>query len=138
MEHKMSPTYHPQNCGQVEMFNRQLKQILEKIIVTSLKDWANKMDDVFWTYRTTFKTHFRLSPYQLVYGKTCHLLVELEQKAYWTVKFLNFDEKLDERKMLLKLNELEEMRLQAYDNIVIYKERTKRSHDKNLVKRELV
>lgn len=66
-------------------------------------------------YMTSFKTHLELSMYQLVYGKACHLPVELEHKYYWVVKFLNFDEKAVGKNRLLKLNELEEMRLQAYE-----------------------
>jgi hypothetical protein len=136
VKHKVATPYHPQTCGQVKVSNRQLKQILEKNVANSRKDWAKKLDDALWAYRTTFKTHLGLSLYQLMYGKACHLPVELEHKAYWAIKFLNFDEKAAGRKRLLKLNELEEMRLQAYENAVIYKERTKRYHDKKLVKKD--
>lgn len=80
-----------------------------------------------------FKTHLRFFLYPLVYGKACYLPVKLEHKAYWVVKF-EYDEKLPGRKRFFKLNELEETRMQAYKNYLIYKERTKRYHDKKLVK----
>ncbi|CAM8954496.1 unnamed protein product [Rhodiola kirilowii] len=80
--HKVATPYHPQTSGQVEVSNREIKVILEKTVGNSRKDWSSKLDDAIWTYRTAFKTPIGMSPFRLIYGKPCHLPVELEYKHF--------------------------------------------------------
>ena len=118
------------------MSNREIKKILEKIVNMTRKDWANKIDDSLWAYQTTFKTPLGMSLYRIVYGKACHLPVELEHKAYWATRMLNMNLKMARKKRSLQLNELDELRQNAYDSSRIYKEKTKAWHDKHLVHNE--
>nr|GEW96714.1 reverse transcriptase domain-containing protein [Tanacetum cinerariifolium] len=127
--YRLATAYHPQTSGQVEVFNRGLKRILERTVGENRASWSDKLDDALWAFRTTFKTPIGCTPYKLVYRKSCHLPIELEHKAYWALKHANFHLKTagDHRK--LQLNELRE---QAYENSLIYKERIKKLHESKI------
>nr|GEY17500.1 reverse transcriptase domain-containing protein [Tanacetum cinerariifolium] len=106
--HHLATAYHPQTSGQVEVFNRGLKRILKRTVGENRASWSDKLDDALWAFRTAFKTSIGCTPYKLTAG--------------------------DHRK--LQLNELNELRDQAYENSLIYKERIKKLHDskfKNLI-----
>jgi hypothetical protein len=128
--------YHPQTNGQAETSNRQLKSILNKTIEKGGKDWSKKLDGALWAYQTAFKTPIGMTPYQFIYEKACHLLVELEHKAYWAIKEMNLDLDAAVVKRRIQISELKEMRLKADENASIYKERIKRWYDKRLKKKE--
>ena len=91
VNHRMSSPYHPQTSGMVELTNRELKSILQKTVNKSRKNWSQKLNDALWAYRTAYKNPMGMSPYKMVYGKTCHLPLELEHKSCWATKELNSD-----------------------------------------------
>ena len=129
VKNKVAIPYHPQTSGQVELAHREIKTILMKVVNSNRKDWSLRSLDSLWEYRKAFKTILGMSPYRLVYGKECHLPVEIEYKAWWAIKKLSLDLGRTGLKRVLDINELEELRNDAYLNSKIAKGRLKKFHN---------
>ena len=106
------------------------------VVNMSRRDWSVKLHDSLWAYRIAYKTILGISPYRLVYGKACHLPVEVEYKAWWIIKKLNMGLSRTSMKRFLDLNEMEELRNEAYNNSIIAKQRLKMWHDQLVSRKE--
>ncbi|KAD6795899.1 hypothetical protein E3N88_06795 [Mikania micrantha] len=130
--HHLATAYYPQTSGQVENANQGVKRILEKTVGKSRKDWSDKLDDALWAFRTAYKTPLGTTPYMVVYGKACHLPVELEHRALWALKTVNLDLTEAGRKRYFQIHELEALRDAVYARSLSIKEKTKSLHDRRL------
>ncbi|GJR96310.1 reverse transcriptase domain-containing protein [Tanacetum coccineum] len=123
--HRLSTAYHPQTSGQVEVSNRGLKRILERTVGENHTSWSDKLDDAFWAFRTAYKTPIRCTPYNLVYGKACHLPIELEHKAYWALKHANFDLKTAEKTKRIHDAKIKNRVFNVGDQVLLFNSRLK-------------
>ncbi|GKE53460.1 reverse transcriptase domain-containing protein, partial [Tanacetum coccineum] len=115
--------------------NDKFAKVISKTVGENRASWVDRLDDALWAFCTAYKTPIGCTSYKLVYGKSCHLPIELEHRAYWALKHADFDLKTTGDHRKLQLNELNELRDQAYKNSLIYKERTKKLHDSKIKNR---
>nr|GEV44457.1 reverse transcriptase domain-containing protein [Tanacetum cinerariifolium] len=107
-------------------------KILERTVGKNRASWLDNLDDSLWAFNTAYKAPIGCTLYKLVYKKACHLLIELEHKACWALKHANFDLQTTREHKKVQLNELNELRDQAYENSLIYKEKMNRIHDSKI------
>ncbi|RDX63166.1 hypothetical protein CR513_58436, partial [Mucuna pruriens] len=121
--YRIATTYYPQTNGQAEVFNREIKKMLQKMTNPSRKDWSRLLEDALWAHKTAYQTPLEMSPYRIVFGKACHLLCNLA-----------YDQAGEQRKF--QLQGLDELRLEAYENSRIYKQKVKKFHDQQILRKE--
>ncbi|XP_076907281.1 uncharacterized protein LOC143563673 [Bidens hawaiensis] len=132
VHHRLGTHYHLQTSGQVVVTNRGFKRIMEKTDSHNRRVWSEKLEDVPWAFHTTYKTPIGTTPFKLVYIKAFYLTFELELKSYYALKSSNLDLQFAGKNRFMQLHERNELRVEAYNNSRIYKERTKRHHDARL------
>ncbi|XP_076932731.1 uncharacterized protein LOC143598386, partial [Bidens hawaiensis] len=119
----------PNSCGYLYIL----------IAVDYMSKWveavAKRINDHSVAYRTAYKTPIGTAPYRLMYGKGCHLPMELAHRALWALKSVNMDYHEAGKLRELKLSELEEIPDKAYECASAYKEKLKRVHDAKITKR---
>ena len=114
----------------MESTNKVLEAILTKTIKANHTDWADRLPEALWAYRTTWRNTTGHSPYELVYGKQILLPIEFQIKTFRMVAQLGMDLSEAQKQRLLQLNELDEIRQEAIQHTILVQEQREKWHDK--------
>jgi len=119
----------------VESTNKVLESILTKTVQLHHKDWADRLPEALWAYRTTWRNTTGYTPYQLVYGKQVLLPIEFQVKTFRTAAQLSLNLDEAQKQRLMQLNELDEIRQDAVQRTVLIQNQRTKWHDKFLKKK---
>eukprot|EP00253_Pinus_taeda_P010249 PITA_10249 len=129
VQHKITTPYHPQENGQVESSNKIIETILTKIVVSHRRDWATKLLEALWAYRTTWKSTTGHSPYQLMFGKQPIFPIEFEIQTLRTAQEVGLDLTEAQTNRLQQINELDEIKLSALQHTALIQQQRAKWHD---------
>jgi len=129
VQHKITTPYHPQANGQVESSNKIIESILTKTIASHRRDWATRLPEALWAYRTTWRSTTGYSPYQLVFGKQPIFPIEFEIQTLRTAQEVGLDLTEAQLNRLQQINELDEIRLSALQNTALIQQQRAKWHD---------
>ena len=129
VQHRVASPYHPQANGHMESTNKVIASILTRTVKIHQKDWADRLPEALWAYRTTWRNTTGFSPYDLVYGKIAIFPIEFEIKTLKTATEVNLDVTQAQKRRLNQLNELDENRLAAVDQTVLIQQQRSNWHD---------
>eukprot|EP00253_Pinus_taeda_P032476 PITA_32476 len=126
---KIITPYHPQANGQVESSNKIIEEILTKTVASHRRDWASRLPEALWVYRTTWRSTTGYSPYQLVFGKQPIFPIEFEIQKLRKAQEVGLDLTEAQINRLQQINELDEIRLSALQNTALIQQQRAKWHD---------
>eukprot|EP00253_Pinus_taeda_P009871 PITA_09871 len=129
VQHKITTAYHPQANGQVESSNKIIETILTKIVASHRRDWAARLPEALWAYRTTWRSTTGHSPYQLMFRKQPIFPIEFEIQTLRTAQEVGLDLTEAQTNRLQQINELDEIRLSALQHTALIQQQRAKWHD---------
>lgn len=134
--HKITTPYHPQANGQVESTNKVIEAILTKTIASHRRDWASRLPEALWAYRTTWRNTTRYSPYQLVFGKEPIFPIEFEIHTLRIAQEVGLNLNEAQINRLQQINELDEIKLSSLQHAALIQQQREKWHDA-LIKKKI-